>query len=451
MDLLSLNALVNRYVWGPEMMLVFLLVGLYLTVRSGFVQFARIGVILRETLGAIRERALGAGGEITPFQATMVALGATMGQGNLIGVTAALLAGGPGAIFWMWVAGIVGMATKFAEATLAVHYRRRFADGSVSGGPMYYLSRGLPRGLAWLGGLYALLAALAAFGIGNLTQSSAMAASLKAAFAIPPGLTGLFVALVVAFILGGGIRRIAGFAQTLVPLMVLVFLVAGVAELVVYAGRLGGAVAAIFQGAFGAPAVAGGLGGYALAQALKAGVGRGIFSNEAGLGSAAIAHAQAQVDHPVRQGFWGVIEVFLDTLVVNTLMALILLASGVLPQATGAAQAFVAAWNLPSGEAIAAVILALFVFTTLVSWGFYGEEAASFLLGEGIRWPYRITYVVVAFVGALGGFETVTAIADTLNGLMAIPNLLGLLLLGGAVARLVRGFFRGEPWQPPQG
>jgi len=450
MDLVSLNALVNRYVWGPEMMVFFLTVGLYLTVRTGFIQFSKIGIIFRETLGAIRERALGAGGEITPFQATMVALGATMGQGNLIGVTAAILIGGPGAIFWMWVAGVLGMATKFAEATLAVHFRQRYADGSVSGGPMYYLSRGLPKGLRWLGGVYALLAALAAFGIGNLTQSSAMAGSLEAAFGIPVGLTGLVVAIIVAFILGGGIRRIAAFAQTLVPLMLFAFLAASLYALVFHIDALGSAFAAIFQNAFGFQAAAGGTAGYALAQTLKAGVGRGIFSNEAGLGSAAIAHAQAQVDHPVRQGFWGVIEVFLDTLVVNTLMALLVLTSGAWQLGKSAPHAFVAAWDFPGGASVSAVILALFVFTTLVSWGFYGEEAAGFLLGDGIRWPYRITYIVFAFVGALGGFELLTAFADTLNGLMAIPNLIGLVLLGSLVAKLVQGFFRGEPWHPPR-
>ena len=450
MDLLTLNQVLNRYVWGPEMMIFFIVVGLYLTVITGFLQFAKVGVILRETLGAIRERALGFGGEITPFQATMVALGATLGQGNLIGVTAAILAGGPGAVFWMWVAGLVGMATKFAEATLAVHFRRRFADGSVSGGALYYLSRGLPKGLAWLGGVWAFLAAVAAFGIGNLTQSSAMAESLRDAFHVPVGLTGLFVGVVVALILAGGIKRVARFAQAVVPFMVLVFLVLGIAELALHLEALGQAFSAIFQDAFGLRAAAGGAGGYALIQALKAGVGRGIFSNEAGLGSASIAHAQAQVDHPVRQGFWGVVEVFLDTLVVNTVMALIILSSGVLGKAQAPARAFVEAWHLPAGPALASVVLALFVFTTIVSWGFYGEEAASFLLGDGIRWPYRLVYMVFAFVGALGGFQVFISIADTLNGLMALPNLIGLLILGGLVARLVRGFFSGEPWAPPR-
>ncbi len=450
MDVLELNQLINRYVWGPEMMIVFLAVGLYLTLRSGLVQFRRFGVILRETVGAIRERALGFGGEITPFQATMIALGATMGQGNLIGVTAAIMAGGPGAIFWMWIAGLVGMATKFAEATLAVHFRQRYADGSVSGGPMFYLSKGL--GLPWLGGLFAVFAAIAAFGIGNLTQSSAMAASFQDGFGVPPALTGLFVAVVVAFILAGGVARIARFAQVWVPFMVIAFLVASVLELFFHLGGIGQALTSIFTSAFNVQAAAGGAGGYAISQALKAGVGRGIFSNEAGLGSAAIAHAQAQVDHPVRQGFWGVVEVFLDTIVINTLMALIILSTGAWTEAASASQAFVLAWDeVPGDTAIASTILSLFVFTTIVSWGFYGEEAASFLLGDGIRWPYRITYVVLAFVGGLGGFEAFTQISDTLNGLMAIPNLIGLIVLGGVVARLTQGFFSGEPWVPPEG
>ena len=440
-----------RYVWGPEVMVLFLLVGAYLTVVTGFIQFRRLGVVVSEALGSLRERTLGLGGMITPFQATMIALGGTLGQGNLVGVAAALAVGGPGAVFWMWVAGLLGMATKFAEATLAVHYRRRFDDGTVSGGPMYYLSRGLPSGLSWLGGLYALLAALAAFGVGNLTQSSALASGLRASLGVPVGLTGLATALTVAFLLAGGIKRVAWFAQLVVPFMVVTFLVAGTTELALHVERLGSALAQIVSGAFGTQAAAGGALGLALKEVVKAGVGRGVFSNESGLGVAAIAHAQAQVDHPVRQGFWGVIEVLLDTLVVNTLMALILITSGSWERLKSPTELYVAGWQMPGAGVVAGFVLALFVFTTIVSWGFYGEEAACFLLGEGIRWPYRITYVVTAFVGALGGFDLFITIADTLNGLMALPNLVGLVVLGPLVGRLVAGFFRGELWVPPRG
>jgi len=443
MELSSLS----RFVWGPEMMVAFLLVGAYLSVRTGFIQITKLGVVFREVLGAIRERRHFAPRRITPFQATMIALGGTMGQGNLIGVTSAILVGGPGAIFWMWLAGFLGMAVKFAEATLAVHYRVRFSDDSVSGGPMYYLSRGLPKSLSWLGAVYALFAAVAAFGIGNLTQSAAMAGGLESAFGVPPGITGLFVAVAAGVILAGGATRIARVAEVLVPLMVLAFLAAGLVALFFHAAEVPAALAAIFEGAFGLKAALGGTAGYALAETLKAGVGRGIFSNEAGLGSAAIAHAQADVDHPVRQGFWGVAEVFLDTLVINTLMALIVLTSGAYQLAKGAPAAFVAAWTFPGGSTLAAAILALFVFTTLLSWGFYGEEAASYLFGEGVRWPYRIAYVVFALVGALGGFELFIAVADIMNGLMAIPNLIGLVLLAGVVSRLVREFFQGLPWR----
>jgi len=440
---------INGWVWGFEMMLVFLGVGLYLTVRSGFIQFARIGVVLRETIGAIRERTLGGGGEISPFQATMIAMGATIGIGNIVGVTAAILAGGPGAIFWMWIAALVGMATKFAEATLAVHFRRRFADGSVSGGPMHYIARGL--GLPWLGGLFAVFAAVAAFGIGNVVQVSAIAGTLETQLHIAPAWTGLFAGLVVAVVLAGGVRRIAYFAQTLVPLMVLFYLILAVSVLVLNAAGLWPALRSIFESAFSLQAGFGGAVGVATIEMIKAGVGRGIFSNEAGLGSAAIAHAQAQVDHPVRQGFWGVMEVFVDSIVINTFTALVVLSTGawtaggtpyeVLGQGFG---------GIVSAQALLAVALALFAFTTLISWAFYGEESATFLFGEGIRWPYRLAYVVMAFVGGLGSFTALIKFSDTMNGLMAIPNLIALVLLGGVVAKLTRGFFSGEPWTPPK-
>ena len=440
---------INGWVWGFEMMLVFLVVGLYLTVRSGFIQFARIGVIFRETLGAIRERTLGSGGEISPFQATMIAMGATIGIGNIVGVTAAIMVGGPGAIFWMWVAALVGMAAKFAEATLAVHFRRQFADGSVSGGPMYYIARGL--GLPWLGGLFAVFAAVAAFGIGNVVQVSAIAGTLETQLNIAPAWTGLLAGLVVAVVLAGGVRRIAYFAQALVPLMILFYLILAVSVLALNAAGVWPALRSIFESAFSLQAGFGGAVGVATIEMIKAGVGRGIFSNEAGLGSAAIAHAQAQVDHPVRQGFWGVMEVFVDSIVINTFTALVVLSTGawmaggtpyeVLGQGFG---------SIVSAQALLAVALALFAFTTLISWAFYGEESATFLFGEGIRWPYRLAYVVMAFVGGMGSFTTLIKLSDTVNGLMAIPNLIALVLLGGMVAKLTRGFFSGEPWSPPK-
>jgi len=451
MDILALNEYLNRIVYGFPMKLVFLLVGGYLVffqIRWFSAPFRMARVAFSETLGAIRERAYGFGGQITPFQATMVALSATLGAGHLLGMMAAVLVGGPGAVLWMWLGYLLGTGTKFAEATLAVHYRRRFADGSVSGGPMYYLSRGLPR-LRFLGHLFAFFAAVAAFGIGNLSQAGAVGGAL-APLGAPPALVGLFLALLVGVVLGGGIVRVARFAQVVVPLKLLLFLVAVLPLFVLYAGKVPEALALVFRAAFSPEAALGGAAGYSLFAALNAGLGRGIFANEAGLGSAPIAHAQAQVDHPVRQGFWGVTEMFVSFLV-TSLTALTFIASGLWQKggtATEAAQVLFQAH--PLGGAILALAVAVFALGTMVSWGFYGEEAAAFLLGEGIRWPYRLTFATLAFVGPLGGLEAFLAVSDTLNGLMALPNLLGLVLLGSVVGRLVYGFFRGEPWVPPR-
>ncbi|WP_027881924.1 alanine/glycine:cation symporter family protein [Meiothermus rufus] len=456
MDILEINELLNRAVYGEWMMLVFILVGLYLSLRTGFAQFGRMGVALRETVGAIRERFLSFGGQISPFQAAMVALSATIGTGHIIGMVGAVVVGGPGAVVWMWVAYLVGMATKFAEAVLAVHFRRQYTDGSVLGGPMVYIRYGLGRRMAWLAGLFAFFTAVAAFGIGNLSQAGAVGAALAQEFDVPPAITGLLLALLVGFLLGGGIRRIARFAQVVVPIKLGLFLLAVLPLLLLHIGQLPGALALVFSSAFSFQAATGGVAGAALslglAEILKAGVGRGIFANEAGLGSAAIAHAQAQVDHPVRQGFWGLTEM-LVSLLVTSLMALSFIASGLWQRFLGGDRVEAARLLFaehPLGVAMLGVLLAVFALGTMVSWGFYGEEGAAYLFGDGIRWPYRLTFVAFAFVGPLGGLAALTSVADTLNGMMAIPNLIALLALGGVVGRLVGEFFRGLPWQPPE-
>ncbi|GIW26451.1 sodium:alanine symporter family protein [Meiothermus sp.] len=456
MDVLALNDFVNRAVYGEWMMLIFILVGLYLSLRTGFPQFSRLGIALRETFGAIRERFLSFGGQITPFQAAMVAMSATIGTGHIVGMVGAVLLGGPGAVLWMWVAYLVGMATKFAEAVLAVHFRRQYTDGSVMGGPMVYIRYGLGRRLAWLAALFALFTAIAAFGIGNLSQAGAVGAAFAQEFNVPPAITGLLVALLVGVLLGGGIRRIARFAQLVVPLKLVLFLLGILPLLFIHLGDIPAALALIVSSAFSFQAATGGAAGAAfslgLAEILKAGVGRGIFANEAGLGSAAIAHAQAQVDHPVRQGFWGLTEM-LVSLGVTTLMALTFIASGHWQRFLGGDRVEAARLLFaehPLGVAVLGLMLAIFALGTMVSWGFYGEEGAAYLFGEGIRWPYRLTFVAFAFVGPLGGLAALTSVADTLNGLMAIPNLIALLALGGLVGRLVREFFGGMPWQPPK-
>ncbi len=451
MDIMAINETLNRIVYGIPAKVFFLLVGAYLVFFqikwfSAPLRMARVA--FSETLGAIRERSYAFGGQITPFQAAMVALSAVLGTGHLIGILAAVLVGGPGAIFWMWVAYFLGTGSKFAEATLAIHFRRRFADGSLSGGAMYYLARGLPR-LAFLGSAFAFFTLVAALGIGNLSQGVSVGKALEP-LGVPPGITGLLLALLVGVILGRGIVRVARFAQFIVPLKLLLFLLAILPLFALYWSRIPEALLLVFQAAFNPQAALGGATGYSLIAAIDAGLGRGIFANEAGLGSSSIAHAQAQVDHPVRQGFWGVVEMFVIFLA-TSLVGLTFVASGLWRAGGSPVEAMEALFQVhPLGQTILALTVAVLALGTMVSWGFYGEEAAAFLLGEGIRWPYRLAYAVFAFVGPLGGLEVFLAVSDTLNGLMALPNLIGLLLLGPVVARLVQGFFRGEPWLPPR-
>jgi len=455
MDILSFNAIVQTAVFGPVMMLIFLLVGLYLSIRSAFPQFTRLGVAIRETLGAIRERFLSFGGQVSPFQAAMVAMSATVGTGHLVGMVGAVIVGGPGAVLWMWVGYLVGMATKFAEATLSVHFRRQYADGSVMGGAMLYIRYGLGKRFAWLAGLFAFFAIMASIGAGNLSQAGAVGNLLEQEFQTPPAITGLLIAILVALILGGGIVRVARFAQVVVPLKLLLFLVGVIPLLVLYGGQIPAAFSLILSSALSFPAVIGGVGGFVLAELLKilqAGMGRGIFANEAGLGSAAFAHAQAGVDHPVRQGFWGITEM-LVSLLVTSLMALTFISSGLWQKFAGGNRIEAARFLFtehPLGVGILTTMLIVFALGTMISWGFYGEESAAYLLGEGVRWPFRLTYATFAFVGPIGGLDALTSVADTLNGLMAIPNLLALVLLAPLVARLIREFFRGMPWRPPK-
>jgi len=385
-----------------------------------------------------------------------VAMSATIGTGHIIGMVGAVVIGGPGAVLWMWVAYLVGMATKFAEAVLAVHFRRQYTDGSVLGGPMVYIRYGLGQQLAWLAALFAFFTAVAAFGIGNLSQAGAVGAALAQEFNVPPAITGFLLALLVGVLLGGGIRRIARFAQVIVPIKLGLFLLGILPMLFIYLGNLPSALALVVSSALNFQAAAGGAAGAAvslgLVEILKAGVGRGIFANEAGLGSAAIAHAQAQVDHPVRQGFWGLTEMLLS-LLVTSLMALTFIASGLWERFLGGDRVEAARLLFaehPLGVAVLGVLLAVFALGTMVSWGFYGEEGAAYLFGDGVRWPYRLTFVAFAFVGPLGGLAALTSVADTLNGLMAIPNLIALVALAGLVGRLVREFFSGMPWQPPK-
>ena len=438
-----------RWFFGPEVMALLFIIAVVITARLGWVQFRRFGSAWSESWGAIRA-GMGrrVGDKLGSFQAGMVAMGATVGMGNVVGVGVAISAGGPGAIFWLWVAGLFLMAVKFAEATLAVHFRRTFEDGSVSGGSPFYLARGL--GMPWLGTMLAVFAGLVAFGPGNVAQMSALAPVLEQGFGWPIGIVALATMILAIVILAGGVRRVAGFMVWAVPLAILAFLVLA---LVVILGRVEAiptAFVQIFQGAFSFQAAAGGAAGGAIVAAFHAGVSRGVFATEAGLGSSGFAYAQAD-DHPVRQGFWGVFEVFVSTFLIMTLSALVFLTAGDFDPNTATLSLLTQAFALGQfGVPIMSILVAIFSFTTLISWGFYGEEAARYLAGDVIRWPYRMAYAVIAFVAAPGLLAAVLPAADFLVGLMLIPHMIALAFLSYRVLPgLVKSFFEGEIWRPP--
>ena len=434
------NGWLNGYVWGPPMIVLLIGTGIALTVLTGGVQFRRLGAAFREVLG--RKRRSDAAGTVTPFQAVSTALASTVGTGNIAGVATAIFLGGPGALFWLWVSGLLGMCTKFAEIVVALHYRERDHKGEFRGGAMYTLSQGL--GLPWLGGIFALLTSVAAFGIGNMVQANSVADSLNSSFGVAPAVTGFVLAGVTAVVIVGGIRRIGEVAAVLVPIMSVAYLLAGLVILVLHVTALPNAVSLVLDGAFTGTAATGGFAGSTVALALRHGVARGLFSNEAGLGSAPMAHAAAVTDHPVRQGLYGVFEVFVDTLLVCTVTGLAILVTGVWDGgSTGAAlsgEAFRQGLPGASGNLIVTASVVLFAFSTVIGWSYYGETAIVYLVGTRAEVPYRIVWLVFIYLGATGSLQLVWNVADTLNGLMAIPNLISVLLSIPLLLRLQREF-----------
>jgi AGCS family alanine or glycine:cation symporter len=435
----ALNA-VNGFIWGPVMLVLILGTGLYLMLGLR-------GMPLRKLAYAFRQLAagrVGSGeGEISPFNALMTSLSATIGTGNIVGVATALGIGGPGALFWMWCTALVGMATKYGEAVLAVHYRETDERGQKVGGPMYYIRNGLGRRWAWLGGLFAVFGTVAGFGIGNSVQANSVADALGAAFSVPEPVTGLVLAVLVGLVLLGGIKRIGKVAGRLVPFMALAYLAATLAVLLLFAEAIPGAFVLVVKSAFTPVAAGGGFAGATVMLAIRMGVARGIFSNEAGLGSAPIAHAAAETNSPVRQGFIAMLGTFIDTLVVCTLTGLVLIVTGAWNSGEEGAAITALAFDtaLPQGDRVVALSLSLFAFTTMLGWSYYGERCVEFLLGIRAIVPFRVLWVAVVFVGASVHLDLVWTIADTLNGMMAIPNLIALLLLSPVVFRLTRQFF----------
>lgn len=418
--------------------------GLYLTTRIRFFQFTHFAHAWRQTFGSLfcRDAAVEVG-SISPFQAVASAMAGTVGVGNIAGVATAIALGGPGAIFWMWIVALVGMATKLAEATLGVKYRDIDADHRVSGGVFYYIEKGLGARWKWLALLYAFLAGLASFGIGNMVQSNTVAHALSTGFSIPPWATGVAVVVLVGAVTLGGIQRIASTAEKIVPFMVLVYIASALVVLALHFAAIPAAFASIIEHAFSPAPAAGGFAGAAVTEAMHYGVARGIFSNEAGLGSASIVHAQAR-NTPFAQGLWGMWEVFIDTIVVCTMTAMVILVTGVMTGGqTGVeltSQAFVTA--LPgSGGYLVLVSVALFAYSTMLTWNFYGEKSWEYLFGRKAVMSYRVLFLAFLYIGAVGGLQLVWSVADTLNGLMAAPNLIALILLAGVLVREKRDYF----------
>ncbi len=439
---MELNSKINSLVWGPYMLVLIVGTGIYLTARTNFISIAKLGYVLKNTLFKMFDRKVAGEGEITPFQAVATALAATIGTGNIAGVATAIAIGGPGAVFWMWISALFGMATKFGEVVLAIQYREKTPDGRFVGGPMYYIEKGL--GMKWLAMIFAFFGAVAAFGIGNMVQGNSVAAAMEASFNIPTWLSGIVIAAAAAAVILGGLKRIATVTEKLVPFMAAFYIIGAIVILVIKAADIPAAFALIFSHAFSPTAAVGGFAGSTVMMAARFGVARGVFSNEAGLGSAPIAHAAATTDNPVRQGLWGIFEVFMDTLVVCSMTALSIIVTGVWQTGETGAALTTSAFNagLPGpGGIIVAIGVLLFAFSTILSWSYYGERCAEYLLGSKVNMIYRVLWIPFIVIGSIGGLTVIWDIADTLNGLMAIPNLIGLLGLSGLVIKLTKDFF----------
>ncbi len=435
-----LNTL-SGWVWGAPLLILLVGAGLYLTVLLRGLQFTSLPHALYLAL-VVRREPEDQPGDISHFQALMTALAATVGTGNIAGVATAIAAGGPGAMFWMWVTGLVGMATKYAEAVLAVRFRITNADGTMSGGPMYYLSDGL--GQPWLASMFAVFASIAAFGIGNMVQSNSVADAALQTFGVPTWATGLALATGTAAVVLGGIRSIGRAASALVPLMIVLYVTAAAAVLFATADRILPSLGLIFSHAFTPTAATGGFLGATVMLSIRMGVARGVFSNESGLGSAPIAAAAARTKHPVAQAMVSMTQTFIDTLVVCTFTGLVILNTGAWQSGeTGAALttlAFRTGLDGNLGAVIVSIGLIFFAYTTLLGWSYYGEKSLQYLLGDRVTTPYRRLFCIFVALGAVAELELVWTFSDVMNGLMAFPNLIGLIGLSGIVAKETRDY-----------
>ena len=459
----SINSAINGFVWGVPMLVLLVGGGILLTIRNRGVQFRKFGYAMKNTIGKIFKKGEAKEGEITPFQAMSTALAGTVGTGNIAGITTAVTLGGPGTIFWLWITALIGMATKYSEVLLAVKFREKNKYGDWVGGPMYYIKNGLGKNWKWLGAIFCIFAALAAFGIGNAVQVGNITDSVNTVIlSFNPDFSGqstvnvvlgLILVVLTAIVLFGGIKRLGAVTEKLVPFMAVVYIVACVIVLVYYGAYLPAVFSKIFTGAFSPEGVTGGAVGSVIL-VITWGVKRGVFSNEAGLGSAPMAHAASSTDEPAEQAMWGVFEVFVDTIVICTITSLTVLLSGLplgeaaLDSYTSNGTAAVAAFNtiLPGtiGGVVIQISLLFFALSTILGWSYYGEQCWGYLTHDSkmVKALFKAVFALVCIVGATGSGKLMWDIADTLNGMMAIPNLVGLLALSGVVARITRDYFK---------
>ena len=452
----SVNAAVNNFIWGVPAMICIIGVGLYLSIRTNFLQIRKFPYAIRVTIGRMLRKREASDGSLTPFQAVCTALAATVGTGNIAGVAGAIAIGGPGAVFWMWISALLGMCTKFSEVTLAVHFRETNANGDLVGGPMYYIKNGLKKHWHWLAYLFSAFGVLTVFGTGNATQVNTITTAIDSALinynVIAADNTstvnlvmGIILAILVAMILLGGIKRIGQVTEKLVPFMALFYIILAVGVVIINWKNVPGVFSAIIRGAFNPASVTGGVVG-SFFMSMKKGVSRGIFSNEAGLGTGSIAHACADTGEPVKQGMFGIFEVFTDTILICTLTAMVILCSGVSVGygADAGAELTISGFTATYGNWVSvftAIALCCFAFSTIIGWGLYGARCMEYLSSEKWVKPFMVVYALVAIVGATMDLGMLWSIAETFNGLMAIPNLIALFLLSGTVVKLVKDYF----------
>ena len=455
----QINDSINGFVWGVPAMICIIGVGLLLSFRTRFLQFRKFGYTFKVTIGKIFHKRQASDGSITPFQAVCTALAGTVGTGNIAGVAGAIAIGGPGAVFWMWMSALLGMCTKFAEVTLAVHFREKNKEGDWVGGPMYYIKNGLGRKWQWLAVLFSILGVLTVFGTGNATQVNTITTAINSALLnyrlidntfVPTGnlIMGIILASLVALVLLGGVKRIGKVTEKLVPFMAFLYIILAIGVVILNIRNVPAVFASIISGAFHPSAVTGGIVG-SFFLSMQKGFSRGIFSNEAGLGTGSIAHASADTHSPVKQGFFGIFEVFTDTIIICTLTALVILCSGVnVPYGSAAgAELTISGFTSTYGNWVSiftAVAMCCFAFSTIIGWGLYGARCIEFLFSSKVIKPFMVVYSLVAILGATVQLDLLWSIAETFNGLMAIPNLIALFLLSGTVVKLVKEYFAKE-------